>query len=58
MIKSYAKINLFLRVLKKIKGLHNVQSSIMLLDLFDSISVKRIKKKKTILNLLANFKKI
>lgn len=57
MIKSYAKINLFLRVLKKIKGLHNIQSSIMLLDLFDSISVKRIKKKKDNIKFIGKFQK-
>ena len=57
MIKSYAKINLFLRVLKKIEGLHNIQSSIMMLDLFDSISVKRIKKKKDDIKFIGKFQK-
>ena len=47
MIKSYCKINLFLRVLKKNnKGLHNIQSTTMLIDLYDKISIKKIKKKK------------
>ena len=44
MIKSYSKINLFLKVLKKnTKGLHDIQSSTMLLDLYDNISLKEIK---------------
>ena len=47
MIKSYCKINLFLKVLKKNKqGLHNIQSSVMLLDLHDKINIKSIKKNK------------
>lgn len=47
MIKSYAKLNLSLRVLKKLKnGLHNLQSNSFLVDLHDKILVKKIKKKK------------
>ena len=47
MIKSYSKINLFLKVLKKKKkGLHNIQSTAMLLDLHDEISIKKTQKKK------------
>ena len=47
MLKSYSKINLFLKVLKKnSQGLHNIQSTVMLLNLYDEISVKKIKKKK------------
>ena len=53
MIKSYCKINLFLKVLKKNNsGLHSIQSTVMLLDLHDKISIKRIKKKKIKLYLL------
>ena len=45
MIKSFSKINLFLKVLKKNNnGLHNIQSSVMLLDLHDKISIKKINK--------------
>ena len=41
MIKSYSKINLFLRILKKNKNnLHNIQSVVMLLDLHDTIKIK------------------
>ena len=47
MIKSYCKINLFLKVLKKNNdGLHDIQSTTMLIDLHDSIKIKKIKKKK------------
>jgi 4-diphosphocytidyl-2-C-methyl-D-erythritol kinase len=58
MIKSYSKINLFLRVLKKNnKGLHNIQSSTMLVDLCDKISIKKIKKKKDEIIFTGPFKK-
>ena len=58
MIKSYSKINLFLKVLKKNnKGLHNIQSSIMLLDLHDRISLKKINKKKDRIEFIGRFKK-
>ena len=47
MIKSYCKINLFLRVLKKNhRGLHDIQTTAMLLDLHDKIRIKEIKKNK------------
>jgi len=46
-MKSYSKINLFLKVLKKNSGgLHSIQSTTMLLDLCDTISIKQIKRKK------------
>ena len=58
MIKSYSKINLFLRVLKKNnKGLHNIQSSTMLVDLCDKISIKKINKKKDEIIFIGPFKK-
>jgi len=47
MIKSYCKINLFLKVLKKNNmGLHDIQSTTMLINLHDKISIKKVKKKK------------
>ena len=56
MIKSYSKINLFLKVLKKNKnGLHNIQSSVMLLDLHDEINVKTINKDKDKITFLGRF---
>ncbi len=58
MIKSYSKINLFLKVLKKNnKGLHNIQSSVMLLDLHDQISLKKINKNKDNIEFIGRFKK-
>ena len=58
MIKSYCKINLFLRVLKKNNmGLHNLQSTTMLVDLYDEIIIKNIKKKKDIILFKGPFKK-
>jgi len=56
-IKSYSKINLFLKVLKKKNnGLHDIQSSTMLLDLHDLISVKNTNKKKDEINFIGQFK--
>ena len=58
LIKSYAKINLFLKVLKKKnKGLHNIQSSVMLLDLHDKINLKKINKDKDNIKFIGQFKK-
>jgi 4-diphosphocytidyl-2-C-methyl-D-erythritol kinase len=58
MIKSYSKINLFLNVLKKNdKGLHDIQSSVMLLDLYDQISLKKINKNKDRIEFIGRFKK-
>ena len=58
MIKSYSKINLFLRVLKKnSNGLHNIQSSVMLLDLHDQISIENISKNKDEIKFIGKFKK-
>ena len=58
MIKSYSKINLFLKVLKKnTKGLHDIQSSTMLLDLYDNISLKEINKNKDNIEFIGQFKK-
>ena len=58
MIKSYSKINLFLKVLKKNnKGLHSIQSSVMLLDLHDNISLKKINKNKDNIKFIGQFKK-
>ena len=41
-LKSYSKINLFLDVNKKLSnGLHDIQSLFCLVDLFDTISIKK-----------------
>ena len=47
MIKSFSKINLSLRVLKKLKiGLHDIQSNTVLLNLYDVIKINKINRKK------------
>ena len=47
-LKSYAKINLSLSVIKKLdNGLHDIQSLFCLINLYDTILIKKIKKKKT-----------
>ncbi len=47
LIKSYAKINLSLKVVGKLKsGLHKIESLVSFLDLHDEIYIKKIKKKK------------
>ena len=46
-LKSFSKINLSLSINKKFKkGLHDIQSYFCLINLFDIIEIKRIKKKK------------
>ncbi|MDC0232148.1 4-(cytidine 5'-diphospho)-2-C-methyl-D-erythritol kinase [Pelagibacteraceae bacterium] len=46
-IKSYCKINLSLRIIKKLKnGYHNISSLITFSDLHDVISISKIKKHK------------
>ena len=59
MIKSYCKINLSLRVLKKLKnGLHDIQSNIFLLNLHDSIKIVKINKKNDTIIFAGKFKKL
>lgn len=44
-LKSFSKINLTLRVLKKLKsGLHNIETNSTLIDLYDEINIKKNKK--------------
>ncbi len=44
-LKSYSKINLTLRVLKKLKsGLHNIETNSTLINLYDEIYIKKNKK--------------
>ena len=45
-LKSFAKINLSLSINSKLdNGLHNIQSILCLLNIFDKINIKKIKKK-------------
>ena len=58
MIKSYCKINLSLRVLNKLSnGFHNIQSNTFLLNLHDTISIKKINGKKEKIIFKGKFKK-
>ena len=58
MLKSYCKINLFLKVLGKNNNkLHNIQSTTMLLALHDKIIIKKIKKTKDKIIFNGTFKK-
>ena len=57
-IKSYCKINLTLRVLKKLKnGYHNIISLITFCDLHDVISISEIKNLKDKISFSGKFKK-
>jgi 4-diphosphocytidyl-2-C-methyl-D-erythritol kinase len=59
MIKSYAKINLSLRVVQKLKnGFHDIQSNNLLLDLHDKIEITKTDKKKDIIIFKGPFKKM
>ena len=48
-IKSFPKINLSLRVIKKLKnGLHDIETNSALIKIFDEIDIKKNKKNKVI----------
>lgn len=58
MIKSFSKINLSLRVLKKLNnGLHNIQSNSLLINLCDNIIIKKINYSKDLVFFKGKFKK-
>jgi 4-diphosphocytidyl-2-C-methyl-D-erythritol kinase len=55
-LKSYAKINLTLRINKKLKNkLHDLQTYFCLIDLFDEIKIKKIRKKKDNVKFIGRF---
>ena len=57
-IKSYCKINLSLKVLKKLNsGYHNIISLITFSDLHDVISISRIRKLKDKISFSGKFKR-
>ena len=57
-IKSYCKINLSLKVLKKLKnGYHNIMSLITFCDLHDIISISKISSSKDKISFSGKFKK-
>ena len=45
-LKSYAKINLSLRVLKKLKKIHKIETLICFINLYDEIHIKQSDHKK------------
>ena len=58
LVKSYAKINLSLDVLKKEKnGLHKIQSIVSFLNFYDEIYIQQINKKKNIIKFTGPFSK-
>jgi|TARA_B100000929_G_scaffold202227_1_gene160755 4-diphosphocytidyl-2-C-methyl-D-erythritol kinase len=58
LIKSYAKINLSLNVLRKEKtGFHKIQSIISFLNFYDEIYIQRINKKKHFVKFIGPFSK-
>jgi len=58
LIKSYAKINLSLNVLKKEKdGLHKIQSIVSFLNFYDEIYLQQINKKKHVVKFIGPFAK-
>ena len=57
-IKSYCKINLFLRVIKKLNnGYHNIMSLITFCDLHDLISISKIRSLDDKISFSGKFKK-
>ncbi len=57
-LRSYSKLNLSLRVLSKKKsGLHNIQSNVTQINLFDQIKIKKLKGNKDKITFTGKFKK-
>ena len=56
-IKSHAKINLSLNITGKTKSLHNIESIVAFIDLFDLISIKRSRLKKHKVSFTGKFSK-
>ena len=56
-LKSYCKINLFLNIFKKNKKLklHEIQSLIFILSLYDEIKIVKTNTKKDIINFHGKF---
>ena len=55
-IKSYAKVNLFLKVLKRLKKYHQLYSLITQVNLYDEIYIKETNDKKQIYFFQENLK--
>ena len=57
-IKAFCKINLFLRVIKRLNnGYHDIRSLVTFCDLFDEISVKTLNGEKDDIAFSGKFKK-
>ena len=57
-IKSFCKINLSLKIIKKLNnGYHNIASLITFCNLYDVITINKIKKKKDSISFYGKFKK-
>ena len=56
-IKSHAKINLTLSVVGKSKKLHKIESVVAFIDLYDLISIKKIRSKNHLIVFKGKFKK-
>jgi len=57
-IKSYCKINLFLKVIKKLNnGYHSIKSLITFCEIYDLITISRIKQSKDYVSFSGEFKK-
>ena len=56
-IKSHAKINLSLNITGKTKSLHNIESIVAFIDLFDLISIKRSRLKTNKVSFTGKFSK-
>ena len=58
MLKSYCKINLSLRVLKKLKnGLHDIETNSLLISTHDTIKIIKIKKRNDKIIFTGNFRR-
>ena len=54
-IKSFAKINLFLNVVSKRKKIHRIQSLFNFIDLHDRIEISTINRKKHFVKFIGKF---
>ena len=55
-IKSYAKVNLFLKVTKRLKKFHKLHSLIVQINLFDEVLIKENKRKKNFIFFYGKYK--
>ena len=56
-LKSYAKINLSLNIIGKLKKLHKIESIVSFIDLYDQIFIKKINSSKHIVSFYGKFSK-